>query len=197
MGKFEVTQAQWKAVMGSNPSHFKGDNLPVEQVTWYDAMEFCERLSQKTGKLFRLPSEAEWEYAARAETTTKFTFGETINPEIVNYDGSIPYGLASAGIYRQKTIPVGSLGIANGFGLYDVHGNVSEWCLDPLHESYVGAPENGSNWVENGQFNNRMIRGGSYNNMAALCFSQNRNWNTPSSKYNRYGLRLVVAVAKQ
>lgn len=196
MGKFEVTQAQWKAIMGSNPSHFKGDDLPVEQVTWYDAMEFCERLSQKTGKLFRLPSEAEWEYAGRAGTTKRFTFGENINPNIVNYDGSIPYGSASAGVYRQKTTPVGSLGFANGFGLYDMHGNVSEWCLDPLHETYTNAPIDGSSWVKDGQLSNRMLRGGSYNNMAALCVLDNRNWNTPSSKYNRYGLRLVMVATR-
>lgn len=197
MGKFEVTQAQWKAVMGSNPSHFKGDNLPVEQVTWYDAMEFCQRLSQQTGKLYRLPSEAEWEYAGRAGSTTNFSFGVTINPELVNYDGTIPFGAAAQGIYRQKTVPVGSLGFANGFGLYDMHGNVSEWCLDPLHENYKGAPTDGSAWIENGQLNNRMIRGGAFNNMAALNFSMNRNWNAPSSKYNRYGLRLVYVPAQK
>ncbi|MBN8723903.1 MAG: SUMF1/EgtB/PvdO family nonheme iron enzyme [Acidobacteria bacterium] len=196
MSKFEITQAQWKAIMGNNPSHFIGDeNLPVEQVTWYDAMEFCERLSQKTGKFFRLPSEAEWEYAARAGTTTMFAFGNTINSEIVNYDGTFPYGKAPKSLYRKKTIPVGSLGFANGFGLYDIHGNVSEWCLDPLHENYIDAPQDGSNWIENGQLSHRMVRGGSYNNMAALCFSFNRNWNAATSKYNRYGIRLVMSAS--
>ncbi|HWQ33392.1 MAG TPA: formylglycine-generating enzyme family protein, partial [Blastocatellia bacterium] len=112
MGRFEVTQAQWRAVMGGDPSYFKGDKLPVESVSWNEAKEFCARLKEKTGRAYRLPSEAEWEYAARAGTTTPFAFGETITPEIVNYDGNYPYASAPKGEYRVKTVPVGSLGVA-------------------------------------------------------------------------------------
>jgi formylglycine-generating enzyme required for sulfatase activity len=121
MGKYEVTQAQWRAVMGTNPSSFKGDSLPVEQVSWDDAKEFCRRLnlllglSGSTG--YRLPTEAEWEYAARAGTTTPFAFGETIYAGIVNYSGAYPYGTGPVGIYRATTVDVGSLGMANGSGM--------------------------------------------------------------------------------
>ncbi|NEP63642.1 MAG: formylglycine-generating enzyme family protein, partial [Symploca sp. SIO2G7] len=138
MGKFPVTQAQWEAVtklkkieidLQSEPSYFKGDNLPVEQVSWFEAVEFCQRLSRYTGKSYRLPSEAEWEYACRAGTTTPFCFGESISTEQANYDGNYTYGNGKKGKYRKKTTPVGNLS-ANSFGLYDMHGNVWEWCQD-------------------------------------------------------------------
>ncbi len=125
--------------MGNNPSYFKGDiNLPVENVSWEEAREFCRKLSLRTGRPYRLPTEAEWEYAARASATTAFAFGATIHPQLVNYDASSPYKQAAKGAYRNKTIPVGSLGAANRFGLFDMHGNVAEWCEDLWHESYVG-----------------------------------------------------------
>jgi formylglycine-generating enzyme required for sulfatase activity len=134
IGKYPVTQKQWRAVaalpqvdrkLDPNPSNFKGDDLPVEQVSWYGAIEFCARLSRKTQRDYRLPSEAEWEYACRARTTTPFYFGETITPDLVNYDSNYPYGGAPKGEYRQKTTPVGSF-LPNQFGLYDMHGNVWE-----------------------------------------------------------------------
>ena len=128
-GKFEVTQAQWRAVMGTNPSKFNGDDLPVESVSWEVAKEFCFRLNAKLGlseaEGYRLPTEAEWEYAARAGSKTKFTFGDTITPEIVNYNGNYPYGRAPKGAYRKKTVAVGSLGVANAWGLFDL----MEMCL--------------------------------------------------------------------
>ncbi len=156
MGKHQVTQAQWRrvAVMSKvnidlepDPSRFKGDDRPVESVSWYEAMEFCARLSQYTGREYRLPSEAEWEYACRSGTTTPFHFGETITPELVNYNGDNPYGNAPKGLYRQETTPVGSFP-ANAFGLYDMHGNVWEWCADDWHNSYKGAPIDGSAWID-------------------------------------------------
>jgi formylglycine-generating enzyme required for sulfatase activity len=143
MGKFQVTQVQWKAVatltkvnrdLKPEPSKFKGDNRPVEQVSWYDAIEFCDRLSRKTGKPYRLPSEAEWEYACRAGTTTPFHFGETITSELANYNANYTYGAGVKGIYREQTTPVGSFGVANSFGLYDMHGQVWEWCADHWHD---------------------------------------------------------------
>jgi formylglycine-generating enzyme required for sulfatase activity len=188
VGKYEVTQAQWRAVaslpkvsrgLKPDPSNFKGDNLPVEQVTWLDVMEFCARLYKATGKIYRLPSEAEWEYACRAGTTTEFAFGETITPEIANYNGNEPYGSAPKGMLRNRTTTVGSLGVANGFGLYDMHGNVQEWCLDLFHDNYDGAPTDGSAWNEpsttsGANRNDRMVRGGYWSYSAALCRSAHR-----------------------
>jgi formylglycine-generating enzyme required for sulfatase activity len=140
MSQFPITQVQWQAVMGTNPSYFQGqrqpnsDHCPVEMVSWHDAMEFCRRLSGITGKNYTLPSEAQWEYACRAGTTTPFHFGETISSEQANYD-------------RLETTPVGTFP-ANDWGLHDMHGNVWEWCLDDYHENYEGAPADGSAWVE-------------------------------------------------
>ncbi len=137
LGMFAVTQSQWQAVaqrpkinldLSPTPSFFQGDPLlPVEQVSWEEALEFCERLSITTERPFRLPTEAEWEYACRAGTSTVYAFGDNISTDFVNYDGNYPHGLGNKGSHRQKTVPVGSLGVPNGFGLYDMHGNVYEW----------------------------------------------------------------------
>jgi formylglycine-generating enzyme required for sulfatase activity len=115
------------------PSRFKGENRPVERVSWYDAVEFCDRLSQYTGKPYRLPSEAEWEYACRAGTTTPFHFGETITSELANYDADYTYGAGVKGVYRGETTPVGSFGVGEmPFGLYDMTGKVWNGWADPL-----------------------------------------------------------------
>ena len=158
MAKTPITQAQWREVaswprverdLDPDPSYFKGDNRPVEQVSWHDAMEFCHRLSQRTGKNYTLPSEAQWEYACRAGTTTPFHFGATISTDVANYDGNYIYGYGqdSKGTYRQQTTDVASFP-ANAWGLHDMHGNVWEWCLDEWHANYNGAPTDGSVWVE-------------------------------------------------
>ncbi|MGF1674004.1 MAG: formylglycine-generating enzyme family protein, partial [Rivularia sp. (in: cyanobacteria)] len=135
MGKYAVTQAQYQAVMGENPSNFKGENRPVETVNWNQAVEFCKKLSEKTGRTYRLPSEAEWEFACRAETTTPFQFGETITTELVNFNGNETYADAPKGQFRQQTIDVENFS-PNSFGLYQMHGNIWEWCLDTWHDNY-------------------------------------------------------------
>ncbi len=180
----------------SNPSHFKGKNLPVEQVSWYDVMEFCDRLSQYTGRPYRLPSEAEWEYAARAGTTTPFHFGETITSELANYDANYTYGAGTKGIFRQKTTPVGSFGVANAFGLYDMHGNVWEWCADHWHGDYEGTPEDGSHWIENDNDNQgRLLRAGSWGDNPPYCRSACRLYNGAGDRDYVIGFRVVCAAA--
>jgi len=203
IGKFQVTQAQWRAVaelsrvkikLEPNPSNSKGDDLPVENVSWEEAKEFCARLSRLTRCAYRLPSEAEWEYACRAGTTTPFAFGATITPQIVNYDGAYPYASASKGDNRRETVPVGSLGVANGFGLYDMHGNVWEWCEDDWHDSYDGAPRDGRAWVDiSARGSYRVFRGGGWRDTAALCRSALRGGNSPGARFGYLGFRLVRA----
>ena len=192
IGKLPITQAQWQALMGSNPSKFKAANHPVETVTWDDAVAFCQELSKKTGKTYRLPSEAEWEYACRAGTTTPFHFGETITPELVNYDGNHPYGNAPQGTCRKKTTPVGYFQVANNFGLYDMHGNVYEWCADPWHETYRGIPSDGSIWEFGGNYSSRLLRGGSWVNSARGCRSAYRSMDAPGNRNVYHGLRVVA-----
>src|SRR4028118_1160133 len=169
-GKYSITRAQWQAVMGKNPAWLKFKKRPV-QVSWDKAVEFCDRLSQQTRKKYRLLSEAEWEYACRAGTTTPFHFGETITPELVNYNGNFPYANAPKGLQREETTDVGSFP-PNAFGLYDMHGNVWEWCSDTWHEDCNGAPDDGYSWVNAP----RVQRGGSWRSLAVLCRSASRSW---------------------
>ena len=197
MGKYEVTQAQFQAIMGTNPSNVKRDDLPVEQVNWEDAQEFCRKLSKLTGRNYRLPTEAEWEYAARAGTTTAFAFGDTISPLLVNYDGNYPYKQAPKENSPFKTIAVGSLGMANGFGLYDMHGNVWEWCEDVWHESYASAPVDGSAWLTGGDSNYRVMRGGSWVDSGWYCHVANRGRHAPDVRHGNGGFRVVVSAKTQ
>ena len=190
MGKYVVTQAQWQAVMGNNPSRFKGTNRPVEQVNWYDATEFCQNLSKITGRTYRLPSEAEWEYACRAGTTTPFYFGETINTDLANYHALETYANEPKGEYREETTPVGQFP-SNSFGLYDMHGNVWEWCADEWHENYDGAPTDGSVWL-NGDKQRSPLRGGSWDYNPNLCRSAIRGYYYRRGDLNDdFGFRLV------
>jgi len=203
MGKYPVTQVQWRAVaalppvstkLKPNPSHFPGYNLPVERVSWSDAVEFCARLSRKTGRHYRLPSEAEWEYACRAGTTTPFHFGKTITPELANYNGNYTYGSSVQGKERQKTTPVGSFGVANDFGLYDMHGNVWEWCADYWHNDYEGAPIDGSPWKDSKRIKkrSRLLRGGSWRNSPGICRSACRSdCSLGASRHIVIGFRVV------
>ncbi|MFY7931729.1 MAG: SUMF1/EgtB/PvdO family nonheme iron enzyme [Microcystis aeruginosa] len=211
MGKYPITQAQWKAIasrtdlkvkqdLDFNPAYFKdrpdSDRRPVEQVNWYDAIEFCARLSKLTVREYRLPSEAEWEYACRAGTTTPFYFGETITGELANYRSSETYADEYKGEYRQQTTPVGQFP-PNAFGLYDMHGNVWEWCADTWHDNYDGAPTDGSAWIENGDDNRSPPRGCSWFSLPDFCRSAFRyflNRRVNRSSYN--GFRVVCVFGR-
>ena len=195
MGKYPVTQAQWGAVMGNNPSGFKGANRPVERVNWYEATEFCHKLSQITSKKYSLPSESQWEYTCRAGTTTPFYFGETITSELVNYDGNYTYADAPKGKYRKQTTDVGIFP-PNAFGLYDMHGNVWEWCADDWHPNYEGAPTDGSAWLD-GNENYSPLRGGSWNNGPYLCRSAIRSSNNRRDSHDlNIGFRIVCEAGR-
>ncbi len=192
MGKYPVTQAQYQRLMGENPSQFKGDNRPVEQVNWDEAMEFCDRLSDHTGQTHTLPSEVQWEYACRAGTSTPFHHGETTTPNLANYGADLAYGDGPTGIYRKTTTPVGSFP-PNAFGLYDMHGNVWEWCLDLYHENYEGAPTDGSAWVTGGDPDYRIIRGGSWYCYPHFCRSASRDHDLRDVHLSNFGFRVVAS----
>lgn len=202
MGKYPITQAQWRAVaalpkikqpLNPYPSKFRGYNRPVENVSWHEAVEFCARLSEKTGREYRLPSEAEWEYACRAGTTTSFHFGETITPDLVNFSNGDSYNSEVKNRYRKETTDVGSFHVANTFGLYDMHGLVWEWCADPWHNNYQGAPTDGSIWEDGGDIYRRVLRGGSWNFGAELCRSASRSWNESDGGLRICGFRVVFS----
>ena len=174
VGKYEVTQAEWEAVMGKNPSEFKGARKPVEMVSWEDAKSFIKKLSEQTGKEYRLLSESEWEYMARAGSTTKYPWGDEIDSSKAKYeskDGS-----------EESTVPVGSYS-ANAFGVYDTAGNLYEWVEDCDHESYKDAPIDGSAWLSENEGNceKRVLRGGSWFNVGTNLRSALRGSNTPSN----------------
>jgi formylglycine-generating enzyme required for sulfatase activity len=197
MGKYPLTQAQYQAIMGHKYSRFYGSNRPVERVSWNNAVAFCEKLSQRTGKTYRLPSEAEWEYACRAGTTTPFHFGETITTDLANYHGNDTYGQETKGVYRAETRGVGSFGVANNFGLYDMHGNVWEWCQDNCHRNYEGAPTDGSEWIDiKENTNERLLRGGSWKNSPDYCRSAFRSASIGlDKKFEHIGFRVVCSGA--
>jgi formylglycine-generating enzyme required for sulfatase activity len=200
MGQTPITQAQWQVVAGwqklqrdlnSDPAHFKGLHRPVESVLWEDAIEFCQRLSQRFGRIYTLPSEAQWEYACRAGTTTPFHFGATLTPDLANYDGSSTYREGPKGVDRQETTEVASFP-ANPWGLYDMHGNVSEWCLDQWHANYQGAPADGSAWPDSdlNNYNQRLLRGGSWDFNPRGCRSAYRIRYRPVVRDSTVGFRV-------
>ena len=200
MGKYPVTQAQWKAVaslpqinrsINPNPSKFKGAILPVENISWYEAQEFCARLREKTGREYRLPSEAEWEYACRSGTSTPFNFGKGINPELINCKIDKYHPIEAIRKYYKQPKPVGYTGLANDFGLYDMHGQVWEWCADPWHKNYNGAPTDGTVWHSAGDLHRRVLRGGSWNFSQDCCRSASRSWNETEGGLRVCGLRIV------
>nr|WP_287359857.1 formylglycine-generating enzyme family protein [Moorena sp. SIO3B2] len=232
MGKYPVTQAQWKAIalmtdlkveidLDPDPSRFKGDNRPIERINWYEAVEFCDRLSQLTGREYRLPSEAQWEYACRGvreplnlengESYPPFYCGETITGQLANYNASRTYWYKPRGERSKGTTPVGEF-LPNPFGLYDMHGNVWEWCLDDWHNNYKDAPTDGSAWIDNNEPENvnsknksysaknednisySVLRGGSWNYNPNLCRSAFRYFSL-GRDYRDYinGFRVLCA----
>ncbi|HEY7913638.1 MAG TPA: bifunctional serine/threonine-protein kinase/formylglycine-generating enzyme family protein, partial [Blastocatellia bacterium] len=214
VGQHEVTREQWRAIANRadlkasidltnpDPSTSKGEGaaadqlnmLPVDSVTWFEAKEFCDRLSKLTGYKFRLPSEAEWEYACRAGSDKHFHTGNLLPPEMANYDGRYRYRIRGRGddrFRRLGTWPAGSFR-PSAFGLFDMHGNVWEWCLDPWHDDYQGAPSDGSAWLENGNDVFRIQRGGNYEGTGYECRCGHRSYDRPDSKSSKKGFRVVM-----
>lgn len=190
IGKFEVTQLQYRTLMNDNPSKFGGDKLPVENVSWYEAQRFLKKLSDKTGMKFRLPSEAEWEYACRAGTKTAFNTGTTIDSDIANYDATKPYANGIIGVYLKRTAEVGSYA-PNAFGLYDMHGNVWEWCNDIYDEDYYKkSPLLDPKGPAEGK--PKVIRGGAWDTYAYKCRSAYRNHRWPKADESIVGFRVVM-----
>ena len=189
LGKYLVTQEQWRTVMGSNPSKSKGDNLPVETVSWDDCQEFLKKLNDNAKNVtFRLPTEAEWEYACRAGTTTPFHFGSELNGRQANCDGNNPYGTNNKGPYLDKTSAVGSYA-PNAWGLYDMHGNVREWCSDWYGKYPKGAVSDPTG-APTGSF--RVLRGGSWFSYAVYCRAAFRSEISPSLRHHTIGFRLAL-----
>jgi formylglycine-generating enzyme required for sulfatase activity len=213
MSEYPITKAHWLAVaqmpqieikLEDAPSYFKnGTDTPVENINWFEAVEFCARLSWHSGRIYRLPTEAEWEYACRAGSTTPFHFGETITTDLANYRGvddenlnwSGFYGKGTKGIYRQETTPVDTF-LPNAFGLYDMHGNVWEWCLDHWHDDYQGAPIDGSAWISGDDNAGRVLRGGSWDLNPRYCRSATRNYDSPDDRSSALGFRVVCEIPR-
>ncbi len=195
MGVFPVSQAEWIAVMGSEPSRFKGANLPVEQVSWDECQEFCKSLTKAKGRgSVSLPTEAEWEYACRAGTTSEYHYGDAITPDLVNYNGKHSWNGSSKGKYRESTTVDGVFSV-NAWGVYDVHGNVWEWCRDWYEREYAGDqtdPHGNSDEVyrEKGMEEYRVLRGGSWFNNPESCRSARRFYSQPVFRSGRIGFRV-------
>ncbi|MEB3343803.1 formylglycine-generating enzyme family protein [Okeania sp.] len=188
MSKYPITQEQYQVMMDKNPSIFRGKNRPVENVSWYDAIEFCQNLSTKTGKIYSLPSESQWEYASRAGTTTS-------SSELVNDDGNYPDAYVPKKEFRKETTDVGSF-LPNTFGLYDMQGNVWEWCQDIWHDNYDGAPTDGSAWETQGDISTRVLRGGSWYYISLYCRYAKRSYDYVDFHSNVMGFRVVSFVSR-
>ncbi len=197
MAKTPVTQAQYVAIMGQNPAEkydaeqFVAPEKPVVGVTWNEAVAYCQQLAERTDKAYRLPSEAEWEYACRAGTEAPFHFGPTLSPDLANYRGTVAYGSGPTGEYREQTTAVGHFP-ANRWGLRDMHGNVREWCEDKFHNSYEGAPTDGSAWVV-GQTSRRILRGGSWSTTPRFCRSAFRDYFYADNRNYYIGFRVCCS----
>jgi formylglycine-generating enzyme required for sulfatase activity len=203
MGQTPISQAQWQQVMGIKLSKFQGDRTdrdqrPVEGLSWEESMAFCAKLRERTGRHYCLPSEAQWEYACRAGTTTPFHCGATLISELANFNATSTYGAAPKGVVRRETSQLDQFP-ANRWGLLDLHGHVWEWCLDKWHSSYHGAPKDGRAWLENqgpsrrepdGWRGARVLRGGSWNYFPRDCRSAYRYNFLPDNRSYGVGLRV-------
>jgi formylglycine-generating enzyme required for sulfatase activity len=201
IGKYLVTQAQWRALMGDSvQSWHKGDDRPMERVTWHDAQSFLSALNTHASSsslyMYRLPSEAEWEYVCRAGTTTEYSFGNTISTKLANFDCRYRHGNTPEGISIHKTTPVGNYP-PNRWGVYDMHGNLWEWCGDVWHENYIGAPSDGSSWLVGGDSTRRVVRGGAWNQLDYECTSAYRRSEISSHGLTYVGFRFIGVLRKQ
>jgi len=183
----EVTQEMWESIMEINPSHFKSNGkLPVEKVSWDDCQNYIEKLNglgiAPMGYRFSLPTETQWEYACRAGTTTPFHFGNTLNGDAANCNGDHPYGTNTKGVYANKTTEAGSYP-ANAWGLFDMHGNVWEWCLN--------------RYVDDSLSKDRVLRGGGWSNHPEYCRSAQRNYNDLLWRHAGLGLRLAIVRTRE
>lgn len=203
LSRYPITKEQWKEIaklpkvhqeLKLRPSIKGSKGSPVVQISWYEAIEFCNRLTQSTGYHYSLPTEAEWEYACRAGTQTPFHFGETITSALANYDGSHIYCSEQKGINREKLMPVCSFPFANAFGLHEMHGNIWEWCLDSWHENYEDAPKDGKAWMDNGENINHVVRGGALSSGPTLCRSTSRAYDSANNRSNNIGFRIARSI---
>jgi eukaryotic-like serine/threonine-protein kinase len=192
IGRYPITQVQWQSVMGRHIGRFTGDHLPVENVSWLEATRFCKRLTKLTRREYHLPSEAQWEYACRAGSTTAFSYGRTLSTDVANYNGEFTYLGGPKGMYRHTTTNAGSFP-ANAFGLCDMHGNVWEWCGDVWHDSYDGAPTVGSAWQRGGDILYRVARGGCWHDTPDVCRSTTRLKLRSDEGDEFTGFRVVLA----
>ncbi|MBN2534374.1 MAG: formylglycine-generating enzyme family protein [Spirochaetales bacterium] len=191
LGKYPVTREQYKFIIGKFPPVDEGClKRPVERVSWFDAKNFCKKLTKITGRKYRLPGEAEWEYACKAGTNTPFYFGETITTEYVNFVGLYSFAGEPKGNYRHKSTEVGIFP-PNLFGIYDMHGNVFEWCEDSWHPNYINAPDDAHPRVNNSE--DKVIRGGSWHEPPEVCSSITRVRYNAHEPEDRIGFRIALS----
>jgi formylglycine-generating enzyme required for sulfatase activity len=200
LGRGPITQAQWRAVMGTlPPCRNRGAAFPVDRVSWHDAQSFCTTLSEQTRRRYRLPGETEWEYACRAQSTSPFNTGPTVITDLANYVGVHTYADESPGLYRHHTTEAG-LFPPNDFGLFDMHGNVWEWCADVWHDSYEGAPADGRPWLQGADTATatlRVLRGGCWHDPPNLCRSAARLKSSAGEAEDYFGLRVALSSLQQ
>jgi eukaryotic-like serine/threonine-protein kinase len=194
ISRYQVTQAQYASLLGHNPAQNQLDSNPVECVTWFDARAFCQRLSDLTGRPYRLPTEAEWEYACRAGTTTSFAFGPTLTDQLANTYAEVPYGAAPPGRHRDGPTTVGMYP-ANTLGLHDMHGNLFEWCEDNLHTDFTGAPSDARAWMDGPGLwpDYYVLRGAAWVSPPVQSRSAGRCGMVPIYKSIAIGFRVVCA----
>jgi eukaryotic-like serine/threonine-protein kinase len=190
ISRYPITQPQYQAIMHENLSEFRGKDLPVDRVALHCAGAFCARLSNITQKKYCLPSENQWEYACRANSTTRFSFGNKITDDVANFNSDLAYDYARKGLYRSQITKVGTFP-PNAFGLGDMHGNVWEWCFDNWHENYQYAPSNDIAWRHNGLGNSAVLRGGSWYEGGRCCTSSYRSRYSAGPEHKSYGIRVV------